>query len=297
MGADPNAVASLTESERVGVVQALATCPFVGSAVAEGRLAVRNDPVAPLASIEDLREMGNSGGGDLGEVLVLFATGNQAFMRGQSGRLDSPVPAGLFSLEFPGSQGAHAGHSGILMGDPATPGSGRFSQTDFARLAAKAKDGRLQRSDVSDFIAENLARDPAAKVAGLGVAQALGADLVALGAAAATTLVGKVTGAGEGSFERQFTKLAGENNLVGSAGEFGLLFAFVANRPGAVEINGEPTVSIDDVESMFVRKRLPQGFESWRKTRADWVRNSLQLAIGAARSFHGLARTTRAVNP
>lgn len=294
MGADPNAIVSLTESEKGRIVQALATCPFVGSAVAERRLAVRNDGVGPLASIEDVREMGNSGGGDLGEVLVLFATGNHAFMRGQSGRLDSPVPAGLFSLEFPGSQGAHPGHSGILMGDPKTPGSGRFSQEAFARLAAKAKDGRLKRSDAAVFIAENLARDPDAKVAGPGVAQALGVGLVALGTSVATTLVGKLTGSGEGSFEKTFTKLAGEDNLVGSSGEFGLLFAFVANRPGAMEIDGEPTVSIDDLESMFVRKRLPEGFENWRKTRADWVRNSLQLAIGAARSFHGLSQAKRA---
>jgi hypothetical protein len=71
-----------------------------------------------LASIEDVRRLGNSGGGDLGDLLVRFASGNHAFMRGEDGKLNKKVPIGLFSLELPGSQGSHPGHSGILQGDP-----------------------------------------------------------------------------------------------------------------------------------------------------------------------------------
>jgi hypothetical protein len=85
--------------------------------------------------------LGNSGGGDLGDLLVLFATGNHALLRGDSGKLDKEVPSGLFSLEFPGSQGAHPGHSGILMGDPEALDSGRLSLTDFERLTSRAKGG------------------------------------------------------------------------------------------------------------------------------------------------------------
>jgi hypothetical protein len=100
------------------IVDKKATCPFVGTAVATGLLPVRNEASNPVASIEDVRRLGNTGGGDLGDLLVLFATGNHAFMRGLTGQLNQPVPDGLFSLEFPGSQGSHPGHSRILEGDP-----------------------------------------------------------------------------------------------------------------------------------------------------------------------------------
>src|SRR5215813_8735256 len=86
------------------IVEKKATCPFVGTAVGMARLPVRNEATNPLASIEDLRRLGNTGGGDLGDLLVLFATGNHALMRSDSGKLDRSVPKGLFSLEFPGSQ-------------------------------------------------------------------------------------------------------------------------------------------------------------------------------------------------
>ena len=70
------------------------------------------------------------------------------FMRGASGKLDAPAPVNLFSLELPGSQGSHPGHSCILHGDPETPDSGRFSQTDFDRLLNHAQDGAIKRSEV-----------------------------------------------------------------------------------------------------------------------------------------------------
>jgi len=295
MSARPDGV-PLSDAAKDTIVQKFAACPFVGSAVAEGELPVRNDARDPLASLEDLRKLGDSGGGDLGHVLVLFATGNHAFMRGESGRLDRPTPNGLFSLEFPGSQGAHPGHSGILMGDPATPGSGRFSAADFARLVARANAGRIKRSDVAGFIAENLRRDPKAKVADASVVAALGGDLVAVGASLIPTLIDRFGGgdaaeAAVHDFCQRFTKLAGENNLIGSSGEFGLLFALLANKPGAATQDGEPTVAVDDLECMFVRKKLPPGFESWKKTAADWMRNTIALALGAAKEFHHVSQT------
>jgi hypothetical protein len=294
MSLDPNTIVALTSAETDRIVETLVTCPFVGSAVAEGKLGVRNSADNPLASIEEVRELGDSGGGDLGQVLVLFAMGNQAFMRGDDGKLDRHAPSGLFSLEFPGSQGAHPGHSGILMCDPETPGSGRLSRADFDRLAARATDGVIKRSNVAHFIAQNLAKDANAKVFGVNVAKAFGADLVGLGAAIIPALVEKLVGepaAGAGrDFEEKFTRLTGEDNLIGSAGEFGLLFALVANKPGAREVDGEPTVSLADLESMFVQKRLPPGFETWRKTRADWVRNTIHLAAEAAKEYSRLTR-------
>src|SRR5215469_7851955 len=129
---DASSVLQLSATFLSEIVEKKATCPFLGTAVATSSLPVRNEATNPLASIEDVRRLGNTGGGDLGDLLVLFAAGNHAFMRGVSGRLDQRVPDGMFSLELPGSQGSHPGHSGILQGDPAVPGSGRLSEADFA---------------------------------------------------------------------------------------------------------------------------------------------------------------------
>src|SRR6185295_8733605 len=124
--------------------------------VAQSQLPVRNDKQNPLAAIEDVRALGNTGGGDLGEVLVLFANGNHSRMRDASGRLNAPVPDELFSLEFPGSQGSHPGHSGILQGDPKVLDSGRLNDEKLTRLRTRQKNGLIKRSDVAKFIAENV---------------------------------------------------------------------------------------------------------------------------------------------
>jgi hypothetical protein len=296
MNADPNAIVTLEGPETDRLVETLITCPFVGSAVAQGKLSIRNSASDPLASIEDVRKLGQSGGGDLGDLLVIFASGNHAFMRGDDSKLDKHVPSGLFSLEFPGSRGAHPGHSGILMGDPEAPGSGRLSLEDFARLTNRATEGVIKRSEVARFIAENLSRDGKAKVFTANVVSALGGDLIGFGATIVPALINKLAGSDEKAnasaqdLEEKFTKLAGEDNLVGSAGEFGLLFALLANKPGAKEVDGEPTVLVQDLESMFIKKRLPEGSENWKKLKADWIKNTTALAVSAAKEFHNLVR-------
>ena len=90
---------------------------------------------------------------------------------------------------------------------------------------------------------------------------------------------------GQGRSSQKLTKLLGDDNLVGSAREFGLLFAFLANTPDAHKEDGEPTVSVTDLETMFVQEKLPSGWELWRKTRADWVRNTTALLMSAGREY------------
>jgi hypothetical protein len=274
------------------IVQTKAACPFVGAAVATGKLRVRNETTNPLASIEDVRRLGNSGGGDLGEVLAVFATGNHAFMRGPNDRLDQKTPEGMFSLEFPGSQGSHPGHSGILQGNPEELDSGRFSLADFQRLAGLAVDGFIKRSDVGKFIAENLHRDPKSKVFGASVAGLLARDLGQFVATLGPNLLERLHGTHDKGLHRELdeklTRLTGEDNLVGSSGEYGLLFAFFANRPGAKKVDGEPALSLEDIESMFVHKRLPEGWETWRKTRADWITNTIALIVNAGKAYRAL---------
>ena len=297
MSDNPNKLVELSGEEKNLLVESKATCPFIGAAVAEGELPVRNNAKDPLASIEDVRRLGNTGGGDLGDLLVLFAGGNHAFMRGDSGKLDESVPSDLFSLEFPGSQGSHPGHSGILQGDPEKPGSGRFSETDFERLISRAKDGWIKRSDVGRFMAENLLKDPKSKVFGIKTAALLLSDLSEFVETTGSALLRKLFGSDEDAdathrdIEEKLTKLTGEDNLVGSAGEFGLLFAFLVNKPDAREVEGEPAVSVQDLKTMFVDKRLPEGWETWKKSRRDWVTNTTGLMISAGKEYRALKRT------
>lgn len=291
MAGGPSTVLKLSASARAEIVEKKATCPFLASAVATGRLPVRNDDTNPLASIDDVRELGNTGGGDLGDLLAMFAAGNHAYMRGPADRLDRAVPVGLFSLELPGSQGSHPGHSGILQGDPEKLGSGRLSQADFARLAGRAEDGLIKRSDVGRFIAENLAKDPRSKVLGLRVGGLLARDLAELVASGGPAILRRLIGPEEESdrahrnLEQKLTRLLGEDNLLGSPGEFGLLFAFLANKPGAKRVEGDANVSVDDLRAMFIDKRLPSGWENWKKTRLDWVTNTSALAVSAGREY------------
>jgi hypothetical protein len=277
------------------MVETTVTCPFLGSATYQELLSIRGTADNPLAAIEDVRRLGNAGGGDLGDLLAFFANGNHALMRSDtSDALDEPVPAGLFSLELPGSQGSHPGHSGILEGDPQKLGSGRLSRENFARFINFAKDKFLKRSDVGRFIAENLTRDPNSKVTGHSVAELLAHDLGAFVEILAPALISRLMHStshadnAQRALEQKFTKLLGEDNLVGSAGEFGLLFAFLARGPDTRNIDGEPALFVDNVEAMFVHKQLPNGWETWKKSRADWVVHTTWLLLSADKEYRRL---------
>ena len=169
--------------------------------------------------------------------------------------------------------------------------SGRFSEADFARLAAHVRDGLLTQSAVGEFIAENLQRDPNATVNQGRIAKLFVSDIAEVLSSAGGALFKKAfgskpdSGEADGDLEEKLTKLLGEDNLVGSAGEFGLLFAFLANSPGTREVDGDPAVSFDDVRLMFVDKRLPDGWQDWKKTRRDWLANTTGLIASALHAF------------
>jgi hypothetical protein len=286
---------TLQAQVRHQIVETKVTCPFLGSAVQQELLPVRGDAGNPLARIEDVRELGNTGdGSDLGDLLIVFAQGNHAFMRGASGKLDQPVPEGLFSLELPGSQGSHPGHSGILEGDPKTLGSGRLSMTDLDRLEMQAKGDLLNWSSTARFIAENLKRDPEAKINMPMVAGFLVRDLGNVLRATGRVVKGiffdsaQHEAMADRTLQQKLTQLLGEDNLVGSSGEFGLLFAFLANSPGTEVLEDEPALSFSDVRGMFVDKRLPDGWEGFKKSREDWVGHTAFLLRSAHEEFQRL---------
>ncbi len=283
-------VANLSDAERAAVVEKKATCPFIGAAVKGGDLEVRNDKDKPLASIDDVAALGNTGpGSNLGEVLELFARGNHARMAGKGGSLDTPVPLGTFSLDFPGSQGSHAGHSGILQGDPTKLNSGRMSEKDFDRLTRFARGGVVSRSDIGRFIAENVKNDPNAKAPGLKTGLVIAKDFARLAGELGQSLADRAHGKANPEQDRQvfekLTKVLGDDNLIGSAGEFGLLTTFLQNSPKTKQVGGEPAYSVEDLRAMFVEKRLPDGWENWTKTAKDWVVNTSALALSAEKAY------------
>lgn len=294
MSSNLEKIVELSNDEKSLMVEKKATCPFIGAAVFESHLPVRNDAKNPLGSIEDVRRLGNTGGGHLGEVLVLFANGNHARMRDDSGELTMPVPAGLFSLEFPGSQGSHAGHSGILQGDPKMMDSGRLNEENFARLISRANNGLIRRSDVGRFIAENVFKDQKSTVLAVDKAGVFARDFFDLLRAIALAAVGIFDGEEHHrDIQEKFTKFIGEDNLAGSAGEFGLLFAFFANKPNGDDrqLDDEPALAVEDLKLMFVDKRLPSGWDTWEKSAIDWVRNTQALMESAKEEYKRLKQT------
>jgi len=298
---DFEAQVEMSAEAKLELSRTKATCPFIGSAVVEGILPVRNDAENPLASIDDVRRLGNQHpGDDLGELLALFATGNHALMRNSDGHLLSSVPTGLFSLDFPPSQGSHPGDSGILQRDLQHP---RFSEDDFNRLASRASSGRLTRQAVGDFIAENVHRDPNARTLGREEVERMGLELSAfVGAeihAAGEKLLGRAqeASATQRLATEKFTNLLADDNIVGSSGEFGLLFTLLSGRPDAIDDEGEPVLLLDDVRMMFQEKHLPAGWNQGRKTRSDWARHTFAIASSAYGSFHQLTSKAGAESP
>lgn len=265
------------------------TCPFIGAAIATGDLPLLGSKINPLSSVDAVTRLGNTGpDSTLGEVLKVFAHGNHAKMRSDAAavKLTATVPQGYFSLDFPGSQGSHPGDSGILQGQWDRLESGRWDQGNWDRLLRHAKDGFLSTTGVGNFIAENLRRDPASKVADLKFAKLFGGDLAALAGAVGNSLLARITGNKGADREvlEALTKAAGENNLVGSAGEFGLLFALLDQT--SREVEGAKAINVAEAQLMFKDKRFPQGWLQWHKSGHTWVLRSTQIAISAAKAYH-----------
>jgi hypothetical protein len=281
----------LSAEQRKTIAEKKVTCPFMGPVVRSGALKVHNSVERPLAAVDDIVGLGDSGGGDLGRnVLKLFAVGNHSSMPDASGQFSIPTPKDKMSLDLAGSKGAHPGHSGILLGDPTALDAGRFSASDFERLAKHADaNGRISKQAIGAFIAENLTLDRKSHVLPL---DALRADLASLfgeigeriGGLFAGVFGGRQTEQEEVELREQLTKLAGEDNLIGSSGEFGLLFAFLAHRPEP-EGQGDQGIRLADVEQMFVHHRLPDGWETWPKKASDWAHATAAIAAAAAHAY------------
>ena len=151
------------------------------------------------------------------------------------------------------------------------------------------------------FIAENLIKDPASKVLDHRTTRLLLGDGASIAKSTGPALVEKLKhhlhGTPEGDQERKLvemlTKNLGEDNLVGSAGEFGLLLAFLQHSPRSKVVKGELYVSAEDVRVMFADHQFPEGWETWKKTAGDWIGSTTGLTVAAAAEFHRLDKARK----
>jgi hypothetical protein len=267
-------IKDLSAADRKEIATKKATCPFVGAIATLENFPILNSRGNPLARVSDIAAFGNKAGGDLGKiVLTFFAKGNQKRMHGitRDGKaytkeLNEEVPDGTFSLDFPQSKGAHAGHSGILIqGRTKAEYQGGFSNAAWTRLLAKAevKNGKkvISRRAIGEYIWENAKRDPEAKYIRNGFIAALFND------------VGDLIR--NPDFET-LAQLTGTNDIVGSAGEFGLLVVLLGN-----DIGDETYVSVADMQLMFVDKKLPAGWENRKLESTAWVKHTTKILVAA----------------
>lgn len=268
----------VTGEERLEIAERKSTCPFIASAVASGTLDIFANLDEPLASVEAVIRLGDSGNGDLGSrVLGLFARGNHCRYLKPTHKKGELVPADFFNLLFGGSQGAHAGHSGILLGDPDQIDQGRLDMQAFDRLAATAREGFLSIDGVGDFIADNIKRDPAT---GDHDWRDVFGDVARL-VSSLKEIVLNQDAKDKREAAEALTRLLGENKLIGSAGEWGLLFALLKNSPNA----SRGDIAMEEVRLMFVEKRFPPGWEDWEKRASDWLKATTRLTVDAARAL------------
>lgn len=103
-------------------------------------------------------------------------------MLNESGKnLDQPTPRGMFSLIFPGSQGAHAGDTGILKPTGlSAPNKGLTDPARFDALFPVHATDTLALSDIARVIALDVNEEPNALVFDERTAEALAKDIADL---------------------------------------------------------------------------------------------------------------------
>ncbi len=266
----------VTPEQRDVVVKKAATCPFMHSAVKAGLVRLRGLFEQPLGDTSDVIRLGNAGGGDLGKVLKFFADVNHNRLTGPGGTTTQAVPENTFAIWFPGSRGAHPGHSGILMGDPSDVGSGRFAPDRLARLTSAYStlypDGKryISRDQIGAFIAENVDADPSSRGFNWDGIQSLSSQVA--------ELVQRVAANDPNVLQDVLHLMVTSNDMVNSSGEFSLLFTRFAD---GVDADGNPVISTAAVESLFRDSTFPAGWDQHPATASQWVWNTLAILKGA----------------
>ncbi len=306
---------TLNDDERREMVSKKTTCPFVGTALALKKLltfGTKQSPFARIVGDGSIGAVGDTGGGDLSLGFRVVARGNHH--KAPDG---TEAPDGMFSLDFPTTQGAHAAHSFILMGNPHAKNSGRLDASNLDRLilekgsgghAEVAANGALvvRRSELGKFVAQNVACDPNAVVDGWTLVSLLGRDLVDFTDHGFSATKDVLEGGSSSSSQitqllQDLVHIATQNNLVGSVGEFGLLTMFLAPSPNTVIMDdGEPALAVDDITMLFAGKQdpatgkydpltrnFPPGWGTSPRTNLDFLQHSVHILHTAALAHIG----------
>jgi hypothetical protein len=274
----------LTPDQRDTLVTKAATCPFMRTAVNTGAVTVGGTLEHPLGATVDAVALGNAGGGDLGLVVEFFAKVNHNVYVGADGATTVPVPEHTFGLWFPGSHGAHPGHSGILMGDPHDPQSGGLSADKLANFTANFStpypDGKsyISLKQMGQFIAQNVAADPNSRGFNLRGITSLAGQVTSLAARA-------LAGGDANLLDDVLHLFVTSNDLMNTAGEFALLFTRFSDN---VDDSGDPLVSTDVVQSLFVDGQFPPGWDQKPAYARDWILNTLKITKAAIFASWGI---------
>ena len=166
----------------------------------------------------------------------------------------------------------------------------------------------VRRSELAKFIAENVSMDPNAKAIGKNqTSLKLAADAIGVEQALRDGLTDLISGAGAGGtraeqleqhrpLAQKLTLLLGEDNLIGSSGEFGLLLAFLWNSPKTIgKTSHDPMFAVSDLKLMFQGdangRRFPDGWQDWNKDAFVWVTQTLALTTASAHHYHSALKS------
>lgn len=268
---------NLTDEQLLTMVKQKTVCPFMGAGVVSRQLPVFGSLEAPFTLATSVRDLANTGGpaSDFGDMLYMIALVNLP------GPLNPPPPSwvlGYTPLALAGSIAAHAGHSGILSGPSEQPNAGRFSQAAWDRLLLRVKDGYITRTNLARWCAENNLLDPNAKPIGLQrLLKDLSYFLNNIVGSIFSTIERKKNGSKLLTAEELIPIRAGvlaglASNLFNSAAEMAFLATALHHSPKTRQAKGgvEFAVHIDDLTSLFIQRRLPNGFTTWLKTKVDF---------------------------
>ena len=156
--------------------------------------------------------------------------------------------------------------------------------------------GELRGDELGQFVARNVACDPNAVSISrtpFGLVSLLGGDIAEFTRSAGRLAIAKLAGSPS---EAEKTKLledmlqiAVRNNLVGAAGELGLLMTALEGSPNAVTLpDGERALAASDIEAMFAGKKvdgkydpltrtLPPGWDTTPRTLTQFLLNTLEI--------------------
>lgn len=190
------------------------------------------------------------------------------------------------------------------MGDWRKVNTGAFNNVKFQQfISAATSTGTINNIDIGNFIAANLIADPQSKVVITNTNNII-SELFSDSFSAfknVGVLLGNYLAKGptvataddERAVVQALAKVAGDDNLIGSAGEFGLLCAFLKNSPRTQVINGRTAFSVAEITGMFRDKKFPIGWDTWKKQAHDWVSCTVDITFAATKQYSKLRRAAK----